>query len=337
MITDATPARSPRNSLERTSLGLSDIIEDKRNKIRKVVFAVGNLDMLGETLAAWAWAYKSILHKDDNLHVVHVHPFLDPFPVSYTGPVLSGGVPLSSVYQKLLLSKDGSWLPSPIRRALVKFLLHRVVLLKPPPSKELGDVLVDYVRKEKIDFVLMGSCDLGPTAKLLMGSTSSYLVTNCPCPCIVIRRPPAATHEWTLSRPRHVVIALDSDTVRSDAVISWSLQNCLLTDDIVTILSCIEGLGERPKRRLYLEKFVQQIGSFQGEQRSKPIVHVHVMVGSAGPVITAAVQNAEPKVDFFIAGSNGKNGLMRFAFGSVSSYFMDNVTCPVCIVRRDQA
>ena len=79
------------------------------------------------------------------------------------------------------------------------------------------------------------------------------------------------------------------------------------------------------------------ISFIQGEQRSKSNVHVQVVVGSKpGPAITASVENAEPKVDFFIVGSKGKKGLMRFAFGSVSSFFMDNVACPVCVVRKDQ-
>lgn len=54
-------------------------------------------------------------------------------------------------------------------------------------SGEPATVIVDCVKKDGYDTVIIGSRGMGRMAKLLMGSVSTKVVTHAPCSVFVVR------------------------------------------------------------------------------------------------------------------------------------------------------
>jgi len=348
MVEDMKPPVAGSRGHFVASLGLSDLPENAEKEARKVVFAVGDLSFLDETRNAWTWAVNSLLHKDDNLFVVHCRPPLDALVSAQAGAAFGHGAVLSPLYAGLreLPDDDSTWLPGFIRDDLMRmYHAHRTVLLKLPPGTDTGEALVAHFARERADIVIMGARDMGVPQTLLLGSTTKYIVANCHCPCVVIRRPLSrgvSGGAAVLTRPRHVVMALNDNEELGRAVVKWAVDNVLVMADRVTVVSCVDADYQKPLRRSCLNKFAEGIHSFKNEHKSAhfmrspiPDVHTQVLQGSPGKVITEGIESAEPKVDLLIVGSRGLKGLRRLACGSVSTYFLDNVASPVCIVRRD--
>lgn len=47
--------------------------------------------------------------------------------------------------------------------------------------------IVEYAEKEKIDLILMGATGTGTFSRLLLGSTTAFVVNNAPCNVMVVR------------------------------------------------------------------------------------------------------------------------------------------------------
>lgn len=47
--------------------------------------------------------------------------------------------------------------------------------------------IVDFAENEKIDLILMGATGTGAFSRLLLGSTTAYVVNNAPCNVMVVR------------------------------------------------------------------------------------------------------------------------------------------------------
>lgn len=47
--------------------------------------------------------------------------------------------------------------------------------------------IVNYALEEKIDLILMGATGTGTFSRLLLGSTTAYVVNNAPCNVMVVR------------------------------------------------------------------------------------------------------------------------------------------------------
>jgi nucleotide-binding universal stress UspA family protein len=50
-----------------------------------------------------------------------------------------------------------------------------------------GEVIIDYAQKNSVDLIVMGSRGLTGFKRLLLGSTANAVVTNAPCPVMVVR------------------------------------------------------------------------------------------------------------------------------------------------------
>ena len=62
---------------------------------------------------------------------------------------------------------------------------------------EVGEILCDYIPKNKIDFLVMGRRGMGTFKRLFLGSNSKYCVEHADCNVIIIKHPfgPEEVHE----------------------------------------------------------------------------------------------------------------------------------------------
>jgi len=64
---------------------------------------------------------------------------------------------------------------------------------------DVADALLSFLEQDHQDLVIVGSRGLTPGRRLLMGSVSSSLVNDAPCPVLVVRPPRA--HRGHAERP----------------------------------------------------------------------------------------------------------------------------------------
>jgi nucleotide-binding universal stress UspA family protein len=58
-------------------------------------------------------------------------------------------------------------------------------------SISVPDAIIDFVEKEQIDLIVMGSRGLSPSARFKMGSVASQVVRDCPCSVYLVKTPAA--------------------------------------------------------------------------------------------------------------------------------------------------
>ncbi len=58
-------------------------------------------------------------------------------------------------------------------------------------SISVPDAIIDFVEKEQIDLIVMGSRGLSPSARFKMGSVASQVVRDCPCSIYLVKAPAA--------------------------------------------------------------------------------------------------------------------------------------------------
>lgn len=58
-------------------------------------------------------------------------------------------------------------------------------------SISVPDAIIDFVEKEQIDLIVMGSRGLSPSARFKMGSVASQVVRDCPCSIYLVKTPAA--------------------------------------------------------------------------------------------------------------------------------------------------
>ena len=61
---------------------------------------------------------------------------------------------------------------------------------------EPASALLQAVRDEGVDLMVMGSHGRTGLSKLLLGSVSAHLVAHAPCSVLVVKRPANAAHNW---------------------------------------------------------------------------------------------------------------------------------------------
>merc|ERR1739848_481506 len=221
-------------------LGLSDIREDRRERARKTAFFCGNFSQVKESLFAWKYASACILHKDDDLRIVHVKESPPAIPSVYARPtpVLSS--------RDLSSAEVRDWLPKTIEREA--FLGSQIVSVVAEGGQSIGEAICKFLEDHKIDLAVLGRRDIGAAEELLLGSTSKSVANYAPCPVFTVRRPFYHFSDYSaelqpehfvtkITRPRSVVIALDGHEELSSRVVTWALANCILCDDCIHIVS----------------------------------------------------------------------------------------------------
>jgi nucleotide-binding universal stress UspA family protein len=65
---------------------------------------------------------------------------------------------------------------------------HKVVLRSGPPAQEI----LQFLREEKVDLVVMGTRGRSPLELLVFGSVAQRVVRRSPCPVLTVSRAPSA-------------------------------------------------------------------------------------------------------------------------------------------------
>jgi nucleotide-binding universal stress UspA family protein len=126
--------------------------------------------------AAWEYAQELAACYNSRIHLVHVltpPPFVsDPLGAERLTIQVADLLKESAVSVKRALDRVKA------RPALQNRIIRKV--LSGPPVDEI----LKYVKKQKIDLVVMGTHGRGPIAHVLLGSVAERVVRHCPVPVL---------------------------------------------------------------------------------------------------------------------------------------------------------
>lgn len=254
--------------------------------------------------------------------------------------------------------------------------IHTHVLPAAGGASGVGESLVEFVKAQQVDLVALGSRGMGGFKRSLMslvglGSVSTYCTHNLAVPVMVVR--PAAAAGSTngsaaaADKPRTVVLAID-DSPHSSHALDWTVSHLAHPQDevhcvvvalpvpypildessaAVAALEAQEWQHSSERNFAYARELASRAAAAavaSGKvERGRAVAEALVPEGGASDVGAAIVKYAKrQQADLVVVGSRGmgswKRSVMSFVgLGSVSDYAIDNLSCPVVVVKTHEA
>jgi len=200
--------------------------------------------------------------------------------------------------------------------------------------------LSDAATSYGADLIVAGSRGRGGIASLVLGSVSSELVDEGPCPVLVARK----------ERISRVVFATDGSTsasVAEEVVAQWPLFDGVpihVVSVAQTAIPWTAGLAPTFYPPSAVEIYGAQLDELEAEhervaqdaatrlRRSRDGVSSSVRRGVPGTEIVGAVEELE--ADLVVLGSRGLTGLPRVVLGSVARNVLHGAKSSVLVVRE---
>jgi nucleotide-binding universal stress UspA family protein len=193
-----------------------------------------------------------------------------------------------------------------------------------------ADVILSVANSEQADLIVMGARGLGPVQEILLGSVSHRVITQAPCPTLVVSR-----HMREL---RRILLAVEGEH-DADAAVKFLGAKPFKEPADITVLTILPwvtplwpaGLSEsealKGKAIKSAGKFVDGVAAKLSKlgYRASGAVTLgdpgHALLGWAG----------ETKPDLILMGSRGRRGAKRFLLGSASHTVLHRAPCPVLV------
>ena len=260
-----------------------------------------------------------------------------------------------SVFEPLMTPIAGSWdggaaMAPEVDESMTAYATDRMraVLVRldsPDRSVEskvlrgrVADAIIDDARDFRADVVIVGSRGHGTIASLLLGSVSSEVVDQAPCPVLVARRanlsrvvfatdqsPSAQAAEAVLARsPIFAGVPIHVMSV-ADVVGPWTTGIAPTMDEMVLETYAADLREAKAEHKQIATEAAARL------RDSGRAVDVEVRVGDAAEEIIAVVE--QQRADLVVLGSRGRTGLTRLLLGSVARNVLSGCTASVLIVR----
>ncbi len=225
------------------------------------------------------------------------------------------------------------------------FSMHQVVRDGIP-----GAEIMNFIKAEQIDIVVMGTCGLSNLKRFLLGSVSEWVLSDAPCSVVVVR--PLRKKGKTKRKGMHFLLATDgSEDARSAAHFLGSLQPPV--GSILTVVHVADSFHEHmisrvlSPRRGEIDRVAKDLLNLRKERGAKILgetsqelrkagweVRESLLVGHPADQILRACGQVCP--DLIVLGSRGLTGVRRFFLGSISHKVARNAPASVLVVRAIQ-
>ena len=192
-------------------------------------------------------------------------------------------------------------------------------------------VLLEAAAAAQAQMLVIGARGVGGFDGLLLGSVALHVVTNAPCPVVVVR-----------VAPRHdgpIVVGIDgspeSEAVLSAAFDAASVRNAEL--DVVRVLYVHAEAEGVPNPDAALASATSEASESMEQlladaMRRYPDVKVRseLPVGYPAEILI----NASSTASMLVMGSRGGGGFADMGLGSVAHAVVHHASCPVMLLRR---
>jgi nucleotide-binding universal stress UspA family protein len=198
--------------------------------------------------------------------------------------------------------------------------------------------IVAQARRRRADLVILGSRGLSDIRGFLLGSVSRHVLTQAPCPVLIVKRP--------LVSLDRVVLAADGSK-HSRRACEFACQRLFQESTHVSVLSVAgDGLTEMAAQVLPASQ-IEDLTRPQTDRAQELVGQYRDQVLKSGCSVTTEVrtghtseqilQHAEQfKADLIIVGSRGLEGTERLELGSVAESVLKYAPCSVLVVKRRQ-
>lgn len=204
-------------------------------------------------------------------------------------------------------------------------------------------VIVKNAASWQADFVMLGSSDPGPVARLLLGSTAHTVLRRAPCSVEIVRPPENGTR--LRAAGMKILVATDGSeysglALRSVVSRPWpkggEVKVLCVPEPLVPIgvfpyfeLQEIENLNTRALKEA--KKAVDVGAKILAKLDAKVSTQTPLPQASAGRVIVKEAQ--EWGAHMIVLGSHGRRGFDRLTMGSVSEHVAFHAHCSVEVIR----
>ncbi|RZQ66133.1 universal stress protein [Amycolatopsis suaedae] len=188
--------------------------------------------------------------------------------------------------------------------------------------------------------LVLGTPQLRPLGRILVGSVTTALAAHAPCPVAVVR-----THTGEQAPPATgpVVVGVDGSAASEHAVelafqeASWRGAPLVAlhtwNDEFLAAVFAETGWElDRPEVEEHERELLAQ--RLAGWQEKYPDVTVHRLVTRGRPA-DRLLEQAE-SAQLLVVGSRGRGGFTGMVLGSTSQAVMAHARCPVIVARRGE-
>ncbi len=204
-----------------------------------------------------------------------------------------------------------------------------------------AEAILDYVAKNDIDLIVMGTHGRRGISHFFMGSVAESTLRLAPCPVVTVRAESRPPGERAM---RRVLVPVDFSPSSRDAVRA--------TKEIVeregaeaTLFHVVEAYYQPPgmdlgglslpnvmdelcrNRRAHLERMASELSD------DRVALRAETAVGGAYQKIVEYA--GEQDVDLIVMSAHGQTGLSRLILGSVAERVVRTAPCPVMTLRVD--
>ena len=203
----------------------------------------------------------------------------------------------------------------------------------------VAHTIVSQAKRRRADLLIVGSRGLSDIQGFLLGSVSRTIVSQAPCPVLVVKRPLPET-------PR-TVLAVDTSKY-SRAAADFLRARLVGEATQLTVLSVVPPVATDLAARVLPASEIEQLTKPAREQAHSLIVKfretflkdgcavvTEVLSGHPGQTILQYIEKTHP--DLVVVGSRGLTGTERFQLGSVSESVLKYAPCSVLVVRGRHA
>lgn len=168
-----------------------------------------------------------------------------------------------------------------------------IILEAGPEQKRI----VDFIRKKKIDLVVMGTTGAGGLKKMLMGSLTSFVIQHGACPVIAV---PA---KGGFSSLRKILYSTDLDLAEKDSLSFLRVLAAAFNSEVVYFH--VKRKGELLNRKV--QEFQDMVQNLQVHKKAgKP----DIILSKAGDLSSAIIQaSSRMKADLIVMVTYRREGL----------------------------
>lgn len=206
--------------------------------------------------------------------------------------------------------------------------------------------IIDILKKQQADLVIVGSCGLSGVRRFLLGSVSEGVLNSAPC-SVLISRGPRKRGAQLSAKGFRILLAVD-ESDHAVAAARW-LRALRLSAAEVTILHVVGPPGDGTSQLLALTapkfreaaqamiRVTKERGRQVVERMRKLVAHrgltAHPVLVEGHPAEEIIQAAARTHADLVILGSRGMTGLKGAFLGSVSRKVARHAPCSVLVVR----
>lgn len=207
---------------------------------------------------------------------------------------------------------------------------HQVGALSPQ------DGILECVRQENIDLVVMGTRGRQGVNRMLFGSVTEDVIRRAPCPVLTVQAdsPARARHPV-----RHVVVPVDFSEA-STVALRHAKEIALTHGAELDLLHVVEervhpsAYGPKPTGvpgSTILDRLEQSLAVMARKNVGYEHARVNATVGHPPAAILDYVRDSD--VDLVVSATHGRTGLSRLLIGSVTESVIRQAPVPVFVVR----